>query len=434
MGNLISIPLQVFNAGCQSVNCCFNVTNCFTSCGGSIYSLRMVNGIYISILGAVTLLAFSLKTLGSKFRIHLTPWEVNCKMSEQPEISDCQIDAAIYRLSFVLTLFFAALSISSCFSVGVNHKFWGIKLLVLLLGIIVSIFLPNSLFDNSGYAWIARAGSIFFVAFQNMLLIDFAYDWNEKWVANAFPDDGDDHDKKYIFGLLGISFMLYLPTLFGMPYFFANYQHHLLLSSTTLFLIVLLTTLTLIRHRLSGREELRGQLLPAGFISFYSMFLLWSALDSDTYENGEDSSYKAIKLFTGAGLATLSLMYSAYSATGKVDAFVLDGSSAEYDLGQPLVSTDSQPNYDTVSEIEDYNENWKANDKRRATIFHLFMMGASMYMAMLLTDWGISEYNDSDSIRQGNIWVKMISQWLIILLYIWSLYAPAILSEREFDY
>jgi len=58
---------------------------------------------------------------------------------------------------------------------------------------------------------------------------------------------------------------------------------------------------------------------------------------------------------------------------------------------------------------------------------------------MVLTNWGIPEKADesqkqSIQIDQGmmSVWVKVVSSWITILLYIWTLIAPICYPEREF--
>ena len=66
-----------------------------------------------------------------------------------------------------------------------------------------------------------------------------------------------------------------------------------------------------------------------------------------------------------------------------------------------------------------------------------------MYLAMLFTNWASVSLNDGGNGSDGdsplsaqfgpvNFWIKVISGWISILLYIWSLYAPAIFPDREF--
>mmetsp|Transcript_28540 Transcript_28540/g.47951 ORF Transcript_28540/g.47951 Transcript_28540/m.47951 type:complete len:155 (+) Transcript_28540:91-555(+) len=59
----------------------------------------------------------------------------------------------------------------------------------------------------------------------------------------------------------------------------------------------------------------------------------------------------------------------------------------------------------------------------------------SGYYAMVLTNWAIMQANDSQSDpRNGRtaMWIQAAGQWIAVLLYIWSLMAPKILTNREF--
>merc|ERR1712113_813857 len=84
--------------------------------------------------------------------------------------------------------------------------------------------------------------------------------------------------------------------------------------------------------------------------------------------------------------------------------------------------------------------------------FHLILAMGSVYMAMLLTNWGYAHDNsanqsaaasssreeDMSAVQRGvaSMWVKIVSQWAVFLLYIWTLVAPGVAPlccpDREF--
>lgn len=67
------------------------------------------------------------------------------------------------------------------------------------------------------------------------------------------------------------------------------------------------------------------------------------------------------------------------------------------------------------------------------SFFHLIFALASMYSAMLLSGWTSSSEN-SDLIDVGwtSVWVRIGTEWVTAGLYIWSLVAPLIFTDREF--
>ena len=69
--------------------------------------------------------------------------------------------------------------------------------------------------------------------------------------------------------------------------------------------------------------------------------------------------------------------------------------------------------------------------------FHFVMAAAAMYMAMILTNWsnykvGVEESQQTSDFGLESMWIKVVSQWVTVLLYIWWLLAPIICSNREF--
>jgi len=78
-----------------------------------------------------------------------------------------------------------------------------------------------------------------------------------------------------------------------------------------------------------------------------------------------------------------------------------------------------------------YNYSW----------FHVIFAIASMYVAMLLTDWNvvsdISKSPDPNNIYIGRsevaMWMRVVSSWICMLLYIWSLIAPVLMPDRFGD-
>ena len=77
--------------------------------------------------------------------------------------------------------------------------------------------------------------------------------------------------------------------------------------------------------------------------------------------------------------------------------------------------------------------------------YHLMMVACSMYMAMLLTDWSAQpamvhgvpatrfDEGAHHSVSLGSFWVKVVSQWVCLLMYGWTLLAPYLLRDvRDF--
>jgi hypothetical protein len=69
--------------------------------------------------------------------------------------------------------------------------------------------------------------------------------------------------------------------------------------------------------------------------------------------------------------------------------------------------------------------------------FHLILALACMYTAMLLTDWSTMQREPSDVYRIGQsyvaVWIRIISSWICLAMYAWTLIAPVLFPDR-FDW
>jgi hypothetical protein len=59
---------------------------------------------------------------------------------------------------------------------------------------------------------------------------------------------------------------------------------------------------------------------------------------------------------------------------------------------------------------------------------------ASLYVMMTLTNWYKPD-GETKTLTQndGSMWVKIISSWICVGLYTWTLVAPIILPDRDFS-
>ncbi|KAI0214793.1 Serine incorporator 3 [Lamellibrachia satsuma] len=68
------------------------------------------------------------------------------------------------------------------------------------------------------------------------------------------------------------------------------------------------------------------------------------------------------------------------------------------------------------------------------SFFHFMFVIASLYVMMTLTHW----YKPASDLKGLNMnepamWVKIASSWVCVLIYMWTLAAPLVLSDREFN-
>ena len=84
--------------------------------------------------------------------------------------------------------------------------------------------------------------------------------------------------------------------------------------------------------------------------------------------------------------------------------------------------------------------NLSAKDHQEASlvwVFHLLLALAGAYMAMAITNWGnadgvpVGSDGGSTTVGTESMWLKIVAQWLTMLLYLWSLWAPVCRGEAD---
>jgi len=90
---------------------------------------------------------------------------------------------AVYRVCFVVTLFFAFMALimtgvrsSRDPRAPIQNGVWGLKFLVIIVGVVAAFFIPHGGF---GHFWmiVGMGGGMAFVLVQLVLIIDFAHSW-----------------------------------------------------------------------------------------------------------------------------------------------------------------------------------------------------------------------------------------------------------------
>ncbi len=457
MGAILSSGVGAASLACQSAICCCSLTNCCLTAGNGLngVSARAAKFYYVILVGLGTLLALILRYEGDSLNLNLGAWEVHCSSTDDerdigPSVYGqgvlteehyvyCKGDAAVFRISFVLSCFFAFMTISSVTGGGFHRGWWGLKLLGIFIGLLVCFFIPNSFFDNTGWAWIARIGSLCFLCLQILILIAFAYEWNDSWVSKAFPDSGEE-DNSWLIAILGCAALLYLVAIAGVPLLLTFYGECGLgvgFSIVTLLGVIALTAITLFRDKIVG-EEYEGAILPAAVVSAYATFLCWSALESnpDAECKPETSATSAnVQMAIGIVFAVVSLCWSCLSVTDGLQGLVSGGKEEGGSATVPLYSVEGSNGSERQVDVETFESaDNDVEEEEHLWVFHLTLLAASMYMAMLLTNWGADDSahgNEDGHIGLASAWVKLCSEVLTIGLYIWTLVAPRILEDRD---
>ena len=187
-----------------------------------------------------------------------------------------------------------------------------------------------------------------------------------------------------------------------------------------------------------------GTLLTSAAVSAYATYLCYSSLASHPDEScnpfAQRVSSSPFEVAVGLLVASISMASTALNAAGGgAAASQLVGKSDSADLSAPLDDSNGTGDDDEIEA-----ESW--------WYFHTMMLACSLYVSMVLTDWSTQPAQEHGvslgpslaaaghyAVGLPSFWVKLVSQWLCLLMYAWTLLAPYLLREHrdfgiEFDF
>jgi len=417
------------SCGCEALKCC--TQGCGPKRGSRVP--------YLVLFFLGTVLALVLRYWGGPMLIHLYYYDLQLCDTQK-----CVGFGAVYRLSFSLFIFFFfhALALYSTSCQKIDQGFWLPKIFCLFVIVILAYLIPDDFYDV--YTHIARVIGGIFLLLQIIILIDFAYAWNEDWNSD---------EKNWKFAIIFVSILFFAASVVLLVFMFIWFGG----SSCGLekFFIAFTMILTFTYTIISITVAVPGGLLPPAIMSLYSHYICFSALSSDPSStcNPFDST-DTTQLIIGLLIAAASTTYAAYNLATSNSLFgdpeeepaadvenAKAVTPAEAPKVEPMKDDKAKKDDKAVEKAdaaeEEEPEPLGAVQAMRNAKFHFIMAAGSMYMAMILTNWSSRQEaeNDTKSYDVGaeTMWIKIVSQWLTCLLYIWSLVGPLLLKDRDFS-
>lgn len=363
---------------------------------------------------------------------------------------------AVYRLcagmaSFFLIMMLLMIGVSSSKDPrsAIQNGFWFFKYL-LLAGLVTGFFFIRSENISTPLMWIGMLGGFMFILIQLILIVDFSHGLAESWV-----DTYEENDSRCCFaGLLSFSFGGFVLSIAAVVAMFIIYSSDVLFCALPKFIIgfnvILCACVSVLSITPFVQEKMpRSGLLQSACISMYVMYLTWSALANNP---DQECNPSLITIFTNTTKPgdkedkTFGTPMPAHSIVSLILWFlcVLYASirnSSNTSLGKITGGDENQQLSgfrDTVGDgdPEAGRRVWDNEEEGVAysySFFH-FMFGlASLYVMMTLTSWYRPD-NDLSHLNSNmaSVWVKIVSSWLCIGLYAWTLVAPALFPDRDF--
>lgn len=379
------------------------------------------------------------------------------------ETAICRGNQVVYRVSFALAVFFFMMTIGTLISRNFHFNMWIFKFLFLAGMITASFFIPGNVFQT--YQEIARIVSIIYLIIEVFLLINMAYTIHDTLMGYMAQNESDDQPHAAALGgtpstergciqrharsiYIFLSFTLALAGVACGIVLFVLYGKCELHNA----LIGIVFAIGLVLIILSVTNCVGKGLLVPSVLFVYSMFNLFSSLDANP--NGECNPYAKRNnplwmLIISITFTLLAMGRSASSAADDAPMFLTSLSG-----GKPgAVQEDDNTSGPEPVELDyiaagEKRKKLAAREEQRAKneiekhrsklifIYHIIMLFASCYLAMMLTGWG-SEHtevklNAPDRSKQS-MWFKFGSICLTYLLYFWTIIAPLLCRSRSFE-
>ncbi|XP_028050924.1 probable serine incorporator isoform X5 [Monomorium pharaonis] len=430
---------------CGSTACSFCCSQC-PSCRNStstriMYALLLLLG---TIAACITL------TPNLQNALKKVPFCANSSSYVPSEISlDCDHAVgylAVYRICFILSLYFFLMSVimirvksSRDPRAPIQNGFWAIKYLLIIGGIIGAFFIPEKSFGST-WMYFGMLGGFLFIIIQLILIVDFAHSWADAWVGNYETTES----KGWYAALLGASFFNYAVSLTGVVLLYIYYTHQSTCALNKFFISfnLILCVITSIVSILPTVQEYqpRSGLLQSSVVTLYVVYLTWSGIS-----NSPDHECNP-GFIPGLSSAQNRVTFDKESIIGLIIWFscVLWSSlrtaskSSKITMSENVLVQDNGAVEGRNADAEDGNEAkvWDNEEEKVAynwSFFHLMFALATLYVMMTLTNWYKPNSSlDTLNANAASMWVKIISSWMCLGLYVWSLVAPAIFPNREF--
>ncbi|XP_066186717.1 serine incorporator 3 isoform X2 [Sylvia atricapilla] len=316
---------------------------------------------------------------------------------------------------------------------------------------------------EKAWFWIGVSGAFCFILIQLVLLVDFAHSWNESWVEKM--EEGNS--KCWYAALFSCTSLFYALSLVFVILFYVFYTKPDDCTENKFFIsfnMILCIAVSIVSVLPKVQEhQPRSGLLQSSVITLYTMYLTWAAMSNEPERNCNPSLLNIItqiaaptavpanatappatpappkslqwwdaQSVVGLVIFVLCLLYSSIrsSSNSQVNKLTLSSSDTAF-LEEPVGTGSSAAEEGDVRRVTD---NEKDGVQYSYTFFHFMLFLASLYIMMTLTNWYSPDADfKTMTSKWPAVWVKITSSWVCLLLYLWTLVAPLVLTNRDFS-
>ncbi|DAZ93720.1 TPA: hypothetical protein N0F65_009646 [Lagenidium giganteum] len=369
-----------------------------------------------------------------------------------------------HSISFSLACFFVFTGFLSClFARGFQNVCCVMCFQIpIFVGIVItSLFIHNSFYN--GYADLARIASALFIIIQIIIIIDSSYNARDFLLDKMDEAERDDEARQGLLEsqyesepsvatgktmweavYLGSVLILTALAVAGFVLMFKYYggcDLNVAFITLTVMASVVLTVLSVTSWTDVG-------LLPSAAVTLYLAFLCYQALHANpdgtcsATPEGLTTATREKSVLANAALAAFTITWTSWRTSATTtNIFTLSPSSSELDHRSNALLDDSH-----AADAKDGKATAKQSEVSSTTAseaptrpvvpeyqFHLLMVLSSFYMAMVLTNWGAADGMTTADDNLVTMWVKIVSQWVAMAIFLWTIVAPSVFPDRDFS-
>ncbi|KAI9731151.1 MAG: hypothetical protein M1834_005344 [Cirrosporium novae-zelandiae] len=415
--------------------------------------------------------------------IMLTPWAIKKLehltldyMTIRCGESDCYGWMAVHRINFGLGLFHLILAIlllgvrtSRDGRAGLQNGYWGPKIILWLIFVVLTFFIPESFFYVYG-TYIALVGAMLFLLLGLILLVDLAHAWAEYCLDKIEDSESRMWRSLLIGSTLGMYIASFVMTIL-MYVFFANSGCSMNQTAISVNLLVMLIISFVSIHPTVQEYNPQAGLAQSAMVAVYCTYLTMSAVSMEPDDNHCNPLIRArgtrtASIVIGAIVTMATIAYTttraatqniALGSKGGNSYTPLNGDDMQHSLVtqqpsasrremranalQAAIESGALPASALDDSDDESDDGRDAKDDERGgtqydySLFHIIFLLATMWVATLLT-----QNINLDPDAQGDFapvgrtywasWVKIVSAWVCYLIYFWSLVAPVMMPDR----
>lgn len=374
-------------------------------------------------------------------------------------VERCMGNNGVYRATASAFLFFLLAALAAHCKPTANREAWPAKYVLFLFLVFGTCFIPSAPLFSPIYLNIARVGGVIFVLIQQVIILDLAYNWNESWVDKSNKAETETDTKRWLAAILASCVLLFSASLIGIVLLFWKFTG--CPTNNAFVALTLIFSITVTTLQLFASDE--GSLLSSAVICTYGTYLCYTAVSKNPNAacNPQLGQDDVMGIIFGIGLAMLSLGWTGYSYTA--EDTINNGSSN--DLGENLVDeekpatttsttggtedtdkrkvqgivTNAEDTYGATNDTEEPSLIAATPPKQQRPVswkLNIVLAMISCWIAMALTGWGSIEAGGdaaNPDVSRISMWMLIAAQWIVYLLYFWSLMAPKFFPDRDFS-